>query len=98
LPTIGYFSTRINFVPKAAAEFSKLMPLDDGSAGASAGARNLLNANLSPKAIGRSEGWIRDLVISLIEGFRSRGECNFTAEYAEKLADPSLFENRRPAD
>jgi len=34
-----YFSTRINFVPKAAAEFSKLMPSNDGSAGASAGAK-----------------------------------------------------------
>jgi camphor 5-monooxygenase len=79
-----YFSSRINFVPKAAAEFSKLMPstMDPPE---HRPVRNLLNANLSPKAIGRSEGWIRDLVISLIEGFRSRGECNFTAEYAEKL-------------
>jgi camphor 5-monooxygenase len=78
------FSSRLIIVPKAEAAFINTIPttLDPP---AHRPVRNLLNPAFSPKAVGRSEAGIRELAISLIEGFRDRGYCNFTEEYAEKF-------------
>jgi camphor 5-monooxygenase len=47
--------------------------------------RNLLNDNLSAKALGGTDQLIRDLTIDLIEGFRPKGRCHFIADFAEHL-------------
>ncbi|MGE4307205.1 MAG: cytochrome P450 [Novosphingobium sp.] len=47
--------------------------------------RNLLNENLGPKPLKPMEQVIVDLTVSLIEGFRLNGRCNFTHEFAEQL-------------
>jgi cytochrome P450 len=47
--------------------------------------RNLLNENLGPKPLKPMEEVVRDLAVSLIEGFRPNGRCNFTHEFAEQL-------------
>lgn len=47
--------------------------------------RNLLNENLGPKPIKPMEEVVRSLAVSLIEGFRPNGRCNFTHEFAEQL-------------
>jgi cytochrome P450 len=47
--------------------------------------RKLLNAGLSPRAEQPIEDSIRQLTVELIEGFRHRGQCNFTTEFAEQL-------------
>lgn len=47
--------------------------------------RNLLNENLGPKPLRPMEQVVTDLAVSLIEGFRPNGRCNFTHEFAEQL-------------
>jgi cytochrome P450 len=47
--------------------------------------RNLLNDNLSPKALKGTDEKISELTISLIEGFRSDGRCDFIHQFAEQL-------------
>lgn len=47
--------------------------------------RNLLNENLGPKPLRPMEQVVVDLTVSLIEGFRAKGRCNFTHEFAEQL-------------
>lgn len=47
--------------------------------------RNVLNSGFSPKAIGHIEQDIRTLCRNLIESFRTKGRCDFTAEFAEIL-------------
>ncbi len=47
--------------------------------------RNLLNDNLSPKALKGIDGKITALTVELIEGFRAKGRCNFIHEFAEQL-------------
>ncbi|MFW2830427.1 cytochrome P450 [Sphingomonas sp. ID0503] len=47
--------------------------------------RNLLNDNLGPKPLKPVEDTIVDLTVSLIEGFRPKGRCNFVHEFAEQL-------------
>ncbi|MFA7594916.1 MAG: cytochrome P450 [Novosphingobium sp.] len=47
--------------------------------------RSLLNENLGPKALRPIEQVVTDLAVSLIEGFRPKGRCNFTHEFAEQL-------------
>jgi camphor 5-monooxygenase len=47
--------------------------------------RNLLNDNLSPKALKGMEESITALTIDLIEGFRPKGRCRFKEEFAEQL-------------
>lgn len=47
--------------------------------------RNLLNENLSPKAVKGLDEEITALTAQLIEGFKPRGECDFIHEFAEQL-------------
>ena len=47
--------------------------------------RMLLNNGLSPKAVNAMEGEMRDLAISLIDGFKDAGECDVIADYSEKF-------------
>ena len=47
--------------------------------------RNLLNDNLGPKPLKPVEQSIVDLTVSLIEGFKPKGRCDFTHEFAEQL-------------
>lgn len=47
--------------------------------------RNLLNDKLSPKAIKGLEEEITALTAQLIEGFKSKGQCDFIREFAEQL-------------
>lgn len=47
--------------------------------------RNLLNDNLGPKPLKPMEQSIVDLTVSLIEGFKPKGRCDFTHEFAEQL-------------
>lgn len=45
--------------------------------------RKLLNDNLGTKVVKQKEDEIRAIAIDLIEGFRARGKCEFTKEFAE---------------
>lgn len=47
--------------------------------------RILLNAGLSAKKVRALEPRIRELTIELIEGFRTRGECDFVQDFASIL-------------
>lgn len=44
--------------------------------------RKPLSRGLFPKAVDAMEPVVRELVVSLIENFRSRGECEFMADFA----------------
>ena len=54
--------------------------------------RNLLNHGLLPKAVRPMEDKIRRLTIELIEGFRPKGRCNFSLEFAENLPLPVFMD------
>nr|WP_052309495.1 cytochrome P450 [Novosphingobium sp. Rr 2-17] len=47
--------------------------------------RNLLNENLGPKPLKPMEQVVVDLAVSLIDGFKENGRCNFTHEFAEQF-------------
>jgi cytochrome P450 len=47
--------------------------------------RNLLNDNLSPKALKGADDVITSLTVELIESFRAKGRCNFVHDFAEQL-------------
>lgn len=79
------FSNHTVLVPKeTAGNAYRLLPLSLDPP-AHAPFRNLLGNGLSPRAVSGIEPRIRDLTISLIEGFRARGTCCFTREFAEQL-------------
>ncbi|MFT4563302.1 MAG: cytochrome P450 [Gammaproteobacteria bacterium] len=79
------FSNHTVLVPKdTAGEAYRLLPLSLDPP-AHAPFRKLLSAGLAPQAVKGVEATIRELAISLIEGFRTQGECNFTTDFAEKL-------------
>lgn len=82
----GRFSSRIVIVPRdpVGETYSKYIPLslDPPRHGP---VRKLLNDNLGPKSINRIKDTVRDLTVELIEGFRSKGRCNFTHDFAEQL-------------
>jgi camphor 5-monooxygenase len=79
------FSNHTVLVPKeTAGEAYRLIPLSLDPP-AHAPFRNLLGNGLSPKAVSSVEAAIRELTVSLIEGFRQRGACNFTHDFAEQL-------------
>lgn len=44
--------------------------------------RNMLALTFSPRNVAKMEAEIRALTVELIEGFRARGECEFTGEFA----------------
>ena len=79
------FSSNTVLVPKATAgEAYRLIPLSLDPP-EHRPFRNLLNDNLSPKALKGTEDRITTLTVQLIEGFRARGRCNFIREFAEQL-------------
>lgn len=79
------FSNRTVLVPKdTAGEAYRLIPLSLDPP-EHRPFRNLLNENLGPKPLKPIEQVVTDLTISLIEGFRPNGRCNFTHDFAEKL-------------
>ncbi|MDA0822566.1 MAG: cytochrome P450 [Proteobacteria bacterium] len=79
------FSNHTVLVPKdTAGEAYRLLPLSLDPP-AHAPFRNLLSAGLAPQAVKGVEATIRALAISLIEGFRTQGTCNFTTDFAEQL-------------
>ena len=79
------FSNHTVLVPKdTAGEAYRLLPLSLDPP-AHAPFRNLLNNGLSPRAVRTVEESIRKLAVSLIEGFRKSGGCNFTKDFAEQL-------------
>lgn len=53
--------------------------------------RRLLNAGLSPRAVNERAERIRALAVSLIEGFRPRGRCEFVRDYAEEFPIKMIF-------
>jgi camphor 5-monooxygenase len=80
------FSSRIVIVPRdpAGEAYSKYIPLslDPPKHGPY---RKLLNEGLSPKAINARKDAMRALTVELIEGFRAKGRCNFSHDFAEQL-------------
>jgi cytochrome P450 len=79
------FSNRTVLVPKdTAGEAYRLIPLSLDPP-EHRPFRNLLNDNLSPKALKGMEETITALTVSLIEGFRPNGRCHFKEEFAEQL-------------
>ena len=79
------FSSHTVLVPKETAGVAyRLLPLSLDPP-EHAPFRKLLTSGLSPQAVSGVEDRIRALTVSLIEGFRDRGECNFTHEFAEQL-------------
>lgn len=79
------FSSNTVLVPKdTAGEAYRLVPLSLDPP-AHQPFRTLLNENLGPKAIKPVESAIESLTVSLIEGFRGNGRCEFIHEFAEQL-------------
>lgn len=79
------FSNRTILVPKdTAGEAYRLIPLSLDPP-EHRPFRNLLNDNLSPKALKGMDERITDLAVQLIEGFKPRGRCDFIHEFAEQL-------------
>lgn len=79
------FSNRTILVPKlTAGEAYRLIPLSLDPP-AHRPFRNLLNDNLSPKAIKGLDDEIVAMTAELIEGFKPKGQCNFIHEFAEQL-------------
>lgn len=78
------FSSRYNNVPRANRAPIPFPPinLDPPEQGKY---RALLMGAFSPKAIGGLTDAARALTISLIEGFKARGECEFVSEFALHL-------------
>lgn len=80
------FSSRIVIVPRepVGEAYSKYIPLslDPPRHGPF---RKLLNEGLSPKMIAQRKEAMRALTVDLIEGFRAKGRCNFTHDFAEQL-------------
>ncbi|MDE2561804.1 MAG: cytochrome P450 [Sphingomonadales bacterium] len=75
------FSNRVIVLPKSIGEMHGLIPttIDPPE---HRPYRKLLNDNLKPSAVRGLHDRIRTVAIDLIEGFRAKGHCNFTEEYA----------------
>jgi camphor 5-monooxygenase len=82
----AHFSSRVVIVPRdpAGEAYSKYIPLslDPPHHGPY---RKLLNEGLGPRAIASRKEAMRALTVELIEGFRAKGRCNFTHDFAEQL-------------
>jgi camphor 5-monooxygenase len=82
----AHFSSRVVIVPRdpAGEAYSKYIPLslDPPHHGPY---RKLLNEGIGPRAIASRKEAMRALTVELIEGFRAKGRCNFTHDFAEQL-------------
>lgn len=84
LTNYGIYSSSILSVPKEEALPYKLLPIESDPPAHTA-YRALIAPWFTPKAIGDLELKARELTISLIEGFRSKGECEFITEFSQHL-------------
>ncbi|MBP1688644.1 MAG: cytochrome [Deltaproteobacteria bacterium] len=75
------FSSEVQSIPRNPV----VIPLLEFDGNIHADFRRLLVPFFSPKNIGGLEQVSRDLTVSLIEGFRQRGECEFVAEFTLKM-------------
>ncbi|MDR7101894.1 cytochrome P450 [Croceicoccus sp. BE223] len=75
------FSNRVIVIPKSVGELHGLIPttIDPPE---HRPYRKLLNDSLRPSEVRGMRQSIRDVAVELIEGFRARGHCNFTEEFA----------------
>ena len=75
------FSNRVVTIPKERGEIYRMLPttLDPPE---HRPIRNLLNRNLSPAAVNRLTGTIRQVCIDLIERVRPHGQCDLVADFA----------------
>jgi camphor 5-monooxygenase len=78
------FSNRIIVLPKSVGEKHGLIPttIDPPE---HRPYRKLLNDGMSLARVRSMHDAIRDQAVALIEGFRARGRCDFTGEYAQVL-------------
>lgn len=78
------FSNRIIVLPRSVGEQHGLIPttIDPPE---HRPYRKLLNDGMSLARVRSMHDAIRDQAVSLIEGFRARGHCDFTGEYAQVL-------------
>lgn len=76
------FSNRIIIIPKSVGEHHGLIPttIDPPE---HRPYRKLLNDGMSLARVRRMRDSIRATAVELIEGFRAKGRCDFTAEYAQ---------------
>jgi camphor 5-monooxygenase len=76
------FSSRVIVIPKSVGELHQLLPtsIDPPE---HRPYRKLLNDGMALAKVRRLHDPIRATAVELIEGFRARGRCDFTAEYAE---------------
>lgn len=76
------FSNSIIVIPKSVGKLHALIPttIDPPEHGPY---RTLLNAGLANSKVNSLEDVIRAEAVALIEGFRAKGRCDFTAEYAK---------------
>jgi cytochrome P450 len=84
LSDYAHFSTRHNLVPKVSNDAPPLLP-QQVDPPEHMKYRALLVSALSTKAVGLLSESARELAISLIEGFKDRGECEFMSEFAHHL-------------
>lgn len=80
------FSTKVVMVPREpmGETYSKYLPLPLDPPNHFE-FRRILNANLGAKSIARMTEDVEELTIALIDGFKAKGRCNFTTEFAEQL-------------
>jgi camphor 5-monooxygenase len=78
------FSSKIIILPKSVGEHHALIPttIDPPE---HRPYRKLLNDSMSLQIVKGMHGQIRDAAIDLIEGFRAKGRCDFTAGYARQF-------------
>jgi len=76
------FSNRVIVLPRSVGELHGLIPttIDPPE---HRPYRKLLNDGMALAKVRRMHESIREVAVELIEGFRARGSCDFTAEYAQ---------------
>lgn len=84
LTDYAHFSTHHNLVPKVSSDAPPLLPQQVDPPDHMK-YRALLLSALSPKAVNVLAETARSLAISLIEGFKHRGKCEFMSEFAHHL-------------
>ncbi len=75
------FSNRHQSLPKNPIT----LPLLEYDGSLHADFRNVLARFFTPKSINNLEGRSRDLTVALIEGFRTKGGCDFVSEFSQKM-------------
>lgn len=84
LPKYELYSSRTLSVPKEEALPYRLLPIESDPPEHTQ-FRALIAPWFTPKAIGDLERKARELTVTLIEGFKGRGQCEFVTEFAQHL-------------